>query len=186
MGTEDLTERQLRFAAEYAADPNALQAYQRAFGPVAYHTARVEGPKLLLNPAIKAEIDAAREEYKRRVRVPAVRVLRALSEIAFADPVDAFEDSPIGGLPSPKPLGSIPPATRRAIASIKVKRRRLAGGGGKDDVTDWEVQEVEYKFADKGAALDKLCRKLGFYEDAKGDDPDAPPAVIEVPSNGRG
>lgn len=163
MATEPLTERQIRFCREYAADPNATQAYQRAFGPVAYSTARSEGCRLITtNPNIRAEIKAAREEYKRRVRVNATRVLRGVSELAFADPADAFSDGKDGGLPEPNPLGSIPPATRRAITSVKVKRRRRLVGE-----VEWEVQEVEYKFSDKGAAFDKLCKKLGFYADDK-------------------
>jgi hypothetical protein len=71
-----LTEKQLRFACEYAADPNATQAYRRAFGSCSYNMARTEGPRLLANPAVKAEINAARLDYQYRVRVNATKVLR--------------------------------------------------------------------------------------------------------------
>ena len=154
-----LTERQLRFCEEYASDPNASKAYRRAFGNCSYNTARTEGPKLLANPAIRAEIAAARAEYRRRVRVDATRVLRWLAEIASADPDDLYEpDDTNHGLPAPRPWRSIPPAARRTIASVKVKRRRLKGGG--DEV--WEVEELEYKTHSKDAAIDKLCRNLGL------------------------
>ena len=65
------------------------------------------------------------------------------------------------------------------LGDCLVALARIAGGG--DEV--YEVEEVEYKFASKLDALDKLCRKLGIYTD----DPDvkAGNAVIEVEANGR-
>jgi phage terminase small subunit len=150
-------------------DPNATQAYRRAFGPCSYHTARTEGPKLLANPAIKAEIHAARLDYQQRVRVNAVKVLRWLAEIAGADPDDCYEPDPEnGGLPRPRPWADIPPAARRTIASVRLKRRRRKGAAG----AAYEVEEVEYRHHSKDAAIDKLCRKLGLYPDdpAGGDD----------------
>lgn len=157
-----LTEKQLRFCAEYAAEPNATQAYRRAFGPCTYHTARVEGPKLLANPAIAAEIQTARRDYQRRVRVDAVRVLKWLAEIAGADPDDVHEPEPENGnLSRPRPWDQIPPAALRTIASVKVKRRLKNTSGNET----YEVEEVEYRHHSKDAAIDKLCRKLGLYAD---------------------
>lgn len=154
-----LTEKELRFCAEYAADPNATQAYLRAFGPGSYRSAQGSASKLLSKPIIQEEVKAAREEYQRRCRVNGTRVVKELSAIAFVDPADAFDPDPSGGPLVAKPLHKIPAATRRAIQSVKVKRRRIAGG--KDEV--YEVEEVEYKFAPKDAALDKLSKHLGLY-----------------------
>lgn len=160
-----LTENQRRFVAEYVVDRNATRAYLRAFGDdVGYGSARTLSSRLLADINIRAEIEAAGWEHARRCGISARRVLRELASVAFADVGDAFEDNPFTGLPSPRALKDMPPATRRAIQSVKVKRKRLVGGGGKDDTTEWEVEEIEYKFADKLSALDKLCKHLGLTD----------------------
>lgn len=46
----------------------------------------------------------------------------------------------------------------------------------------YEVEEVEYKFASKLDALDKLCKKLGFYAADAGEDEAASGAVVELPA----
>jgi hypothetical protein len=121
-----------------------------------------------------------REEYAARVRVSKGRVLREVSAVAFADPADAFDPDPNGGPLLARPLHKIPAATRRAIQSVKVKRRRIAGNGSEV----YEVEEVEYKFASKLDALDKLCKRLGFYTD-EANAPKDGKAVIILDDNGR-
>ena len=159
---QPLTEQQLRFCEEYAARPNACQAYRRAFGPVAYNTARTEGPRLLANPAIAAEVEAAREHYRTAVRVDAERVLREVAAVAFADPADLYEPDPSNqGLPTPRPWGDVPPAARKAVASVRVKRKKLKAVGE----AAWEIEELEYRTHSKLDALDKLCRHLGLLKD---------------------
>lgn len=156
-----LTEKQLRFCHEYAADPVTVRAYRLAYPNVAYSTADVEGRRLLEDPRIQAEIAAARVAHQRACRVTAGRTLRALAAVAFADPADLFEEDADGAL-SPKRLSQVPPATRRAVQAIKVKRRRLKSD---KDKTAWEVEEIEFKLADKMSALDKLCKYTGIAKD---------------------
>lgn len=182
-----LTEKQRRFVAEYAADENAVQAYFRAFGRTtakgtarSYRAAQVNASKLLSTAIIQQELEKAREEYAARVRVSKGRVLREVSAVAFADPADAFDPDPNGGPLLARPLHKIPAATRRAIQSVKVKRRRIAGNGNEV----YEVEEVEYKFASKLDALDKLCKRLGFYSD-EATAPKDGRAVIILDDNGR-
>lgn len=182
-----LTEKQRRFVAEYAADENAVQAYFRAFGRTtakgttrSYRAAQVNASKLLSTAIIQQELEKAREEYAARVRVSKGRVLREVSAVAFADPADAFDPDPNGGPLLARPLHKIPAATRRAIQSVKVKRRRIAGNGSEV----YEVEEVEYKFASKLDALDKLCKRLGFYTD-EATAPKGGRAVIILDDNGR-
>lgn len=163
-----LTEKELRFCREYAASPNGTQAYLRAFGKkVTYGSANELARRLLQKVAVKAEIAAARKEYLKQVRLDATRVLQGLIEIAFFDPDDCFEsDESNGGLPRPRPWEEITAATRRAIKSVKVKRRKLKGD--KDDTVSVEIEEIEYKFHDKLAALDKLCKHLGLTKEGAG------------------
>lgn len=182
-----LTEKQRRFVAEYAADPNAVQAYFRAYGRTkadgktrSYGVAAESARRLLQKPEIQAELEQAQAEYASRTRVSKGRVLREVSAVAFADPADAFDPDPNGGPLLARPLHKIPAATRRAIQSVKVKRRRIAGNGSEV----YEVEEVEYKFASKLDALDKLCKRLGFYTD-EANAPKDGKAVIILDDNGR-
>lgn len=177
-GRPRLTQKQRRFVAEYAADGNAVQAYFRAYGRYTskgrlrtYKSAQAASSRLLSIGILSADLAAANAEYAARVGVDKERALRELAAIAFADPADVYAADPgNGGLPAPRPWDDIPPAARRAVAAVKVKRRRLRD---KADATEWELEEVEYKFHSKTDALDKLCKKLGLYaeEEKPGDDP---------------
>lgn len=167
-----LTPKQRQFVSEYVIDKNGVQAYFRAFGrnksngkPRSYFAANVQAIRLLQKPTIQRELKAAEEEYQRRTRVSKLRVLKELALIAFFDPADAYEPAPDGGQDIPKPMSKIPAPLRRAMSGSRTKRRRIVGEGQEL----YEVEEVEYKFAGKLDALDKLCKKLGlFKEDEKG------------------
>ena len=133
-----LTLKQRRFVEEYSADGNAVQAYFRAFGRRtskgkrrSYQGASKAADRLLQNDRIAAEIRAAQNAYASKVRVSKLRVLQEVAALAFADAGDVYEaDSRNGDMPTPRPWSDIPPAARRAIQSVKLKRRRLKGGGG--------------------------------------------------------
>lgn len=161
-----LTPKQRKFVEEYAADPNAVQAYFRAFGrngkkgkPRSYHAAQVQASRLMTNAVIRAELDAAQAAYAARVRVDKERVLAELAALAFADPNDLYE--PDGeGMPVPRHWRTVPPMARKAIASVKVKRKRLKSDS---DATAWEVEELEYRFHSKTDALEKLCKRLNLF-----------------------
>ena len=165
--SKPLTAKQKRFVVEYAADPVAVQAYMRAFGRYTstgklrtYRSAQVESSKLLSNPIIQAELEAANLAYERSVRVSKLRVIREVAAIAFADADDLYEpDDQNNGLPRPRPWRDVPPAVRRTVQSVRVKRRKY-----KDDAGDlWETEEIEYRQHSKTQALDRLCRRLGLY-----------------------
>jgi len=162
-----LTDKQKRFVAEYAADPNAVQAYFRAFGRItsrgvrrSYHGASRAAQRLLKIDSIKSELDAAIREHARRCGVSARRTIREIAAIAYADPDDIYGPDPTTGFPVPRPWKDIPPAARKVIASVKVKRNRRVNGD-----EEWEYEELEYRTHSKDAALDKLCRRLNLYRD---------------------
>jgi phage terminase small subunit len=162
---DDLTEGELRFCEEYAADPNATQAYRRAYPGASYATALTEGPSFLGKPRIQAEVEKIREAYRKTTRVNSNRTLRATAEIAFADLADLFEPDPDnGGLPRPKKWSDVPPAMRRAIQTTKISRRRLKGKKG--DSTQWEVESIEFRLFSKMDAIKTLCQNLGLTTDA--------------------
>lgn len=154
-----------QFLEEYVAnDENAVRAYMKVFGN-GYKVSSVLSTRLLEEVRIQEELKAVKAEYARRVRVSPAKVLKELALIAFADPGEAFEPDPSGGQDIPKPMSKITPATRRAIGAAKTKRRRIVGEGQEL----YEVEEVAYTFANKIAALDSLCKKLGLFKDDKAD-----------------
>lgn len=163
-----LTPKQRAFVAEYVIDRNGVQAYFRAFGrnksngkTRSYDAACEQARRLLGKPEIKRELAAAEAEFMAKTRISKLRVLKELAMLAFSDPAEAYDPDPSGGQDIPKPMSKIPPATRRAIGSSKTKRRRIVGEG--EEL--YEVEEVEYKFHSKQAALDSLCKKLGLFKD---------------------
>jgi phage terminase small subunit len=163
-----LTPKQRRFVDEYVIDRNGVQAYFRAFGrntskgvARSYSAAGEQARRLLGKPEIQAEVKAAEEAYAAKVRISKLRVLKELALIAFMDPADAYEPDPSGGQDAPKPMSKIPAALRRVIQASKTKRRRIVGEGQEL----YEIEEVEYRFASKQAALESLGKKLGLFKD---------------------
>lgn len=158
--TTELTEQQLRFVAEYVADPrSATRAYQRAFDlPHTNQSARTLACNLLKNVNVQAAIDAAREEWCKTLRFGFRTAVRKLASIALGDAGDFYEaDDDNGGLPKPRPWNHIPPTARKNITSVKFKRRKL-----KSEASEvYELEELEYKVADQAWALGKLCEYLG-------------------------
>lgn len=175
-----LRPREKRFVEEYVVDFNAVQAYFRAFGRTlkngkmrSYTGSAEQARRLLKKPEVKEELKAARAEIASRTRVNADRIIREIMHLAMSDPADLYEPDPITGLPRPRPWSEVPPSARRAVQSIKTKRRVIPG-------TDGFIEEVEYKLHPKSTELDKLCRNLGFYLDQQQQQQNDK-AVVEVP-----
>jgi phage terminase small subunit len=155
---DPLTPRERRFVEEYVSDPNATQAYLRAYGTKSYVTAKNEGPKLLAKPCVAAEIEAARKMQAKRIRMSADHTLREVARIAFADASDLFDDEE-----KLLPIRKVPIHTRRAIQSVKVKRQKMYGAPGEGPVGEEDV--IEVKLASKDAALGRLMKHQGLVKE---------------------
>ncbi len=162
--SKGLTPRQERFLGEYLTDLNGTAAYRRAFPACSYNTARTEAARLLANPCIRSELAAARRDVKRLTQATAERVIQEIAAIAFADVFDLFDHTPDGL--ALRSFRDVPPEARRAIASLKVKRvvTRTRTTDGGETVTE-TVDVIQVRLAQKLAALDKLARHLGLYEE---------------------
>lgn len=145
------------FIDEYLIDYNGTRAYREAFPQSTYHTARTTSSSLLAKPYIAREIAAARKARQARTRVRADKVIRELARIAFSDIFDLFDAD--GRLRAAR---DIPIETRKALASVKVRKEKTTTrGSGETTITEKEC-EVEYKFWSKLDALGKLCNHLGL------------------------
>ena len=144
-----LNARQRQFIVEYCVDKNATQAYIRAgYSPTSAH---VEGPKLLANPRVAAEIASELAQQTKEIRIDAIRILTEYARIAFADTSKAFDGE--GRL---LPLHKMPADVRRSIASFDVDRRT---GDDGQEVT--RLSKV--RFWPKPAALEALGKHLQLF-----------------------
>lgn len=154
-----LTNDEERFVDEYLIDRNGTAAYIRAKPGTRRATACEMASRLLRKSNVKRAIELGQTAIRGRTRVTADRVVRQYARIAFADIGMAFDltkSTPV--LLAPR---DIPFDTRQAITAIKLKRRVIKHDGEED----YEVEEWEYKFADKVSALDKLSKHLGLYQE---------------------
>src|SRR5262249_12531996 len=112
----------------------------RTYPGASYAAARVGGCRLLAKPCIRQEIKAALAAQTRAARASASKVSRAAARVAFADPLELFEDDPDGELRL-RNLREVPVALRQAVTSRKVKRvSRKTAGGGTRSVEVFEVR----------------------------------------------
>ncbi|WP_196602084.1 terminase small subunit [Pectinatus frisingensis] len=89
---DELTEKRKLFCLYFADCLNATQAYQNAF-KVKRSTARVEGSKLLINPAVKAEIDRLKQIKYESIMLQADDIVERQMRIAFSDMSDFIDIS---------------------------------------------------------------------------------------------
>jgi len=144
---------------EYLIDLNATQAAIRA-GYSAKNADKV-GPRLVGKSGVAAAVQAAKAKRSEATGITAEEVIRELRALALSDIGDVI-DFEAGTLELRDPK-SIPPAARRALASIKVRRAVEKHG---DDAGPVEL--IEFKLYDKIAALRELAMHLpGFRAPAR-------------------
>lgn len=84
MVNPNLTDKQRAFVKEYLISYNATQAYKDAYGS-SYRVANVEGPTLLVNPSIKAEIERLKPIVERDLDLSYKSLLIDLAKESKAD-----------------------------------------------------------------------------------------------------
>ena len=136
-----LTMRQLRFACEYAKSANGKGAARAAGYHGEDHSLEVQASRLLRNAEVLAKIEELRKPELEKAKVDLAHVVAELASVGFSDIGDIMDFD--GATPRMKPVSALPERTRRAIASIKV--RRVAG--------EEEIEVHEIKLWDKIAAL---------------------------------
>lgn len=143
-----LSDRQLRFVAEYMKDSNASQAAKRA----GYRGAStVQGSRLLANVHIKALIDAKMQKLLQAADLTVERTLQEIARVAYADPRRIFDNQ--GAL---KRIQDLDDDCAASLASVETEETTVKG----------KVVSVTKKvrLVDKMAALDKAMRYHGAYK----------------------
>lgn len=141
-----MTERQRRFVQEYLKAPVAVRAAMAA--GYSARTAEWIGPQLLKKPHIAAAIGLAQERRAAKAGIEADAVLREVARLALYDPRALFNEDG-----SPKLPAELDDDIAAAITSLKIER---------DD--QGNIVKVEYRLADKNAAIEKLMKHLGLFE----------------------
>lgn len=147
-----LTPRQARFVDEYLIDLNATQASIRA--GYSAKTADVQGPRLLGNVRIAAEIQERQAARAKRTGITQDRVLVELELLAFSDVSHyAVDDNGDVELVEGAPAGAM-----RALQSIK-RRITSRGSGDTREVT----REVEIRLWNKPEPLRLAGQHVGLF-----------------------
>jgi phage terminase small subunit len=149
-----MNEKQKRFVAEYLIDLNATQAAIRA--GYAKTTAYSQGQRLLKHVEVAADIQKSQNKRSERTEITADRVLKEIGGIAFANAGDFFDWGADGVTLRDK--GKLTRAQQAVVAEASETRTEHGG-------------TIRLKLHDKIAALDKLCRHLGIYDQG---DPERP------------
>lgn len=154
MAEQKCNAQQERFVDEYMEDFNGKQAAIRAG-----YSARSAGPmasKLLTLPHIQAALKARRDKAAAKFELSRDAVLDEYAKLAFADPRNFFRED--GTL---KRVTELDDRTAAALAHFEVLEE--FAGSGEDRMQVGYTTKV--KWADKKAALDSICRVMGWNQD---------------------
>lgn len=149
-----------RFVDEYLIDLNGTQAYIRANPGTKRTTAGELASRLLKKVKVRAAVRAGTLQLAKQCKTSALKEIKGIALIANYDLGAAFDMTVDDWVPLPP--RKIPYETRQAMTAVKFKRRKERDKEGNEVAT---VEDVEYKFADKLAARDKLMRHFGQYAD---------------------
>ena len=154
-----LTDKERQFVDEYLIDRNKVQAYRRAFGAgKSYASDAVKACKVFKKANIREELKAAQADARTRCRVRADKVITAIANVAFADPLELFDADG-----NPRTMRDVPRDLRLCIAGIKANRERSFTDSDTGETTKTTI--IEYKFNDRMSALDKLVKHLGLTQE---------------------
>jgi phage terminase small subunit len=148
-----LSNRQLKFKNNLLEGMTPKDAYMDAGYSKNDKTAAKNSSRLMLkNAEFRRAYEEGLEQAANKAEVSKSRVLLEDSHIAFSDIAGIFDAN--GILLPPK---DIPAAIRRSISSIKVVEHW-------DPKSKKMLHTYEYRFWDKGKAIERLSKHLGMFE----------------------
>lgn len=148
----ELTDKQELFCNQYLIDLNATQAAIRA--GYSEDTARSIGSENLTKPDIQKRINELRQADAERLNITRERILQEYSKLAFFDVRKIH--TPDGAI---MPVNLMDDDSAAAIAGIEVYEENSTDDEG-ERMTVGQVKKI--KLSDKRAALDSLCKVLGY------------------------
>lgn len=142
---QPLTKKQEAFVLEYLKTGNASEAYRRCYSASKMTDKQVweEASKLNANPKVAQRVISMRAAAERKAEFSAADVLNEVKRLSTGSIKGILKDD--GTLKMPHELDD---ETAAMVASFKIN----------------EKGEIEYKFWDKNAALEKAAKFFGMYE----------------------
>lgn len=156
--TDELTPAQELFAQHVADGKLQAVAYRIAYPksknwkPSSVHA---EASTMASKPKVARRIKEIQAERAERLAVTKERVINEIARLALFDPRSLFDDKGV-----PLPIQELPGDAAAAIAGLEV----LETFEGSGDDRTFIGYTKKYKLADKNAALEKLAKHLGLYE----------------------
>jgi hypothetical protein len=145
--TEDLSEQEAIFVANYNGPGTGVKAYLAAFPRVKRNTAQVNASRMLERANVRAHVAANLERKLWSAEITADRIMREEAAIAFSSAANLMDA--LGVIPPHE----LPEKVARAVKSFKYKRRVYYD---KEGQPSHHEDEWAYSFWDKGAALRRL------------------------------
>lgn len=140
-----LNDKQQKFVREYLIDYNAKQAAIRS--GYSAKTAEVQGSRLLSNANVQHEIRKLKEKDAAKSEITRERIIAEYAKMAFGDVRKIFDEDG-----SVKPITDLDDETAAMLTGFDVEKKGLLGA---------EVTK-KIKLSDRRAALDSLCKVLGY------------------------
>lgn len=131
---------------------NVGRLYEKAGYLVAGDRADQNASRLIKNEKFQKEYSKELKKLRKKIEVSVADVLQEEKRLAFQDIIHLFKDKKS----TITPPCDLPEDIRKAISSIKIIK--------KTSPTGIETTEYEYRFWDKGKALERLSKHLGLYE----------------------
>ena len=133
---------------------NRTEACRRA----GYKHPDKQGSRIFQRPAVVAEVERRRALLAEDVKVGPAEIINELKKIAFFNMLDYGSVDKDG--PFTIDLSMVTREQMAAIGQFEIETTTV----GKDDEAH-EIKKLKFKPMDKMAALDKLARHLGLFDD---------------------
>jgi phage terminase small subunit len=151
-----LTDKQKRFADMFLIDLNATTAYKAIYKVSNDNTAAVNGQRLLRNAKVQEYLTAKRQKLAEKTEITQEMILEGYRKLAFYDVRNFYDES--GNL---KDIKDLDDETAFALAGLDVTEEKTL------NVITGYTKKI--KMSDRRAALDSICKVLGYNAPEKKD-----------------
>jgi len=135
-----------KFADEWIRCGCKVDAYRFAYPKANDNSVKSGAYKVYNRSDVQKYLDIKRAEHTKKADLKAERIIFEEMQLAFHNVADAFRNGTV------LPPEELPESLQRALTSFRVKEDPLGN------------LTYEYKFNDKGRALERLSRIIGLYE----------------------
>jgi phage terminase small subunit len=155
-----LPPKQKLFCEEYLIDYNATRAYKAAYKTKNDDTARSNAARLLTNANVKSYLEKKKAALAAKLEITQEMVLEGYRRLAFYDSRKFYKEN--GEL---KLITELDEETAFALAGFEIFEEKTTTLKRTKTIS----QTSKIKMSDRKAALDSICRVLGYYAPEKTD-----------------